>query len=94
MEETEKSILEILRSPKINLFNINISIFDLSGTLLISYIIAKKLDLNIPLVMASSIPIGYLTHEYFNIKTPLNNKINEDLPMASASLYNINQNSK
>jgi hypothetical protein len=71
------SILEKLREPRLNIFDVNISIFDLSGTLLISYIIARQFDLNVPLVMFASIPVGYLAHEFFKIETPLTNKIND-----------------
>ena len=74
-----QSLITTLRKPRIEVFDVSISIFDLSGTLLISYLIARKLDLNIPLVLFASIPIGYLTHEYFKIETPLTNKINEVL---------------
>lgn len=75
----EKSLLENLRKPRIEIFDVSISIFDLSGTLLISYLIAKKFDLNIPLVMSASIPFGYLAHELFHINTPLTDKINKSL---------------
>lgn len=77
MENTEKTLLEKLRSPRLNIFDVNISIFDLSGTLLISNLIARQFDLNVPLFMFASIPVGYLTHEYFKIETQLGNKINE-----------------
>ena len=74
-----ESLITTLRKPRVEIFDVNISIFDLSGTLLISYLIARKFDLNIPLVLFASIPIGYLTHEYFKIETPLTNKINVEL---------------
>ena len=74
-----ENIITTLRKPRLQVFDVSISIFDLSGTLLISYLIARKFDLNIPLVMFASIPVGYLTHEYFKISTPLTNKINEVL---------------
>lgn len=70
-------LIKTLREPRLHLFDVNISIFDFSGTLLISYLIARKFELNVPLVMFSSIPLGYLAHEYFQISTPLTEKINE-----------------
>ena len=76
---TGQNIITTLRKPRLQVFDVSISIFDLSGTMLFSYLIARKFDLNIPLVMFTSIPIGYLTHEYFQIETPLTNKINEVL---------------
>ena len=72
-------IIKTLREPRLHVFDIDISIFDFSGTLLISYLIAKKFDLNVPLVMFSSIPLGYLAHEAFNVSTPLTDKINESI---------------
>ena len=72
-----ESLITTLRKPRIEIFEVSISIFDLSGTLLISYLIARKFDLNIPLVMFASIPVGYLIHESFQISTPLTDKINE-----------------
>jgi len=72
-------IIKTLREPRLHLFDIDISIFDFSGTLLISYLIARRYDLNIPLVMFSSIPLGYLAHDYLKIETPLTNKINDTI---------------
>jgi hypothetical protein len=77
METEQKTLLETLRSPRLNIFDVKISIFDLGGTLLISYLIARQFDLNVPLVMFASIPIGYLTHNYFQISTPLTDEINK-----------------
>ena len=74
-----ESLITTLRKPRIEVFDISISIFDLSGTLLISYLIARKFDLNPLLVMFAYIPAGYLVHESFQIETPLTNKINEVL---------------
>jgi hypothetical protein len=62
-------ILTTLRKPRVDIFDVSISIFDLTGTLFISYLIAKKFDLNIPLTMATSIPLGYLAHNLFSIET-------------------------
>jgi hypothetical protein len=80
------SFLTTLRKPRVNIFDISISLFDLSGTLLISYLIARQFELNIPLVMISSIPLGYLTHEYFKISTPLTDKINETLQSTDSKI--------
>lgn len=86
----ENTLLEQLRAPRIHIFDINISVFDLSGTLLISYIIAKKMDLNIPLTMFASVPLGYLVHNMFNINTPLTDKINENLIVTEKPQQSIN----
>ena len=74
-----ENIITTLRKARIEFFDVSISIFDLSGTLLISYLIARKFDLNPLLVMFASIPIGYLVHDSFQISTPLTNKINNKL---------------
>lgn len=71
------NLLDTLRKPRINIFNVNMSMFDLSATILLSYLIARQFDLNVPLVMFASIPVGYLAHEMFQIQTPLTNKIND-----------------
>ena len=78
-----ESLITTLRKPRIEIFDVSISIFDLSGTLLISYLIARKFDLNIPLVLFASIPIGYLVHDSFQISTPLTNKINDEISKGS-----------
>jgi len=74
-----RQLIKTLREPRLHLFDVNISIFDFSGTLLISYLIARKFELNIPLVMFSSIPLGYLAHEAFSVSTPLTDKINDTI---------------
>ena len=81
-----ESLITTLRKPRLQVFDVSISIFDLSGTLLISYLIARKFDLNIPLVLFASIPIGYLVHDSFQISTPPTDKINEVLLKNDASL--------
>ena len=80
------SFLTTLRKPRVNIFDISISLFDLSGTLLISYLIARQFDLNTPLVMVSSIPLGYLVHEYFQVSTPLTDKINDILHSSDSKI--------
>ncbi len=76
------SIISTLRKPRIQVLDVNMSVFDLTGTLFISYLIAKKFDLNIPLTMATSIPLGYLAHNLFSIETPLTNKLNDAIAVA------------
>jgi hypothetical protein len=63
------SIITTLRRPRIEIFDVSMSIFDLSGTLFISYIVARQFDLNIPLTMVTSIPLGYLVHNLFSVET-------------------------
>jgi hypothetical protein len=77
--ENQESIITTLRKPRIEVFDISISMFDLTGTLFISYLVARYYDLNIPLTMATSIPLGYSVHNLFAVETPLTNKLNETL---------------
>ena len=80
-----ENIITTLRKPRLQVFDVSISIFDLSGTLLISYLIARKFDLNISLVLFASIPIGYFIHDSFQISTPLTDKINDEISKGSFS---------
>lgn len=73
----QKTIIEILREPRIHIFDVNIAMFDLTGTILISYLIAKKLDWNPWITVGSAFPVAYLAHSFFKVETPLNKKINE-----------------
>lgn len=65
--------IEYLRKYKINIYGLNIAMFDLFGTLGISYIGAKYYNINPTYVMAGSIPTSIIVHKLFNIKTPLTN---------------------
>ena len=80
-----ENIITTLRKPRVQVFDVSISIFDLSGTLLISYLIARKFDLNPLLLMFASIPVGYLVHDSFQISTPLTDKINDEISKGSFS---------
>ena len=77
--ENQESIITTLRKPRIEIFDVSMSMFDLTGTLFISYLVARYYDLNIPLTMAVSIPLGYLSHNLFAVETPLTNKLNDKL---------------
>jgi hypothetical protein len=78
-EQQQSDFLTTLRKPRIEIFDVSISMFDLTGTLFISYLIARYYDLNIPLTMATSIPLGYLAHNLFSVETPLTNKLNDKI---------------
>ena len=73
----QKSIIQLLREPRINIFDVDIALFDLSATFLGAYLIAKKMEWNPWITIAGSIPVGYFVHEAFGVSTALNNKINE-----------------
>ena len=68
------SLITELRQPKLDLFGTQVAVLDLSLTLLGAYLLSKKVGINPYLGMASSIPVGYLTHKIFQVDTPLTNK--------------------
>lgn len=64
-----------LRKTKVDFFGTKVALFDLSLTFIGGYIVGKKLGINPIVSIALSIPVGYLTHKAFSVKTPLNDKI-------------------
>lgn len=73
------SIIETLRQPKVNLLGMRLAVFDLGGTLFLSYLLAKQFNLNIPITVASSIPLSVAVHNLVGIKTPLTDKVNSEI---------------
>ena len=67
--------IDSLRSYKIHLIGIDMALFDISATVLGSYLIAKYFRINPLIVITSSIPVSYLAHKSFGVQTPLTNKI-------------------
>ena len=65
------TIIEDLRKPRINILGVDMALFDIGGTLFVSYLIAKKMDWNPALTMGLSIPVAYLAHKAFKVNTPL-----------------------
>ena len=69
-----------LRAPKIQIIdNLELSIFDITASYLGVYFVSKYIfNVSRPALTSAIIfmPISYLTHEYFEIKTPFNNYIN------------------
>lgn len=66
-------IVNTLRQYKIH----KIAVFDLGGTLLLSYILAKKMKVNPLIIMAASFPIGYVAHKLAKVDTPLTKKFDD-----------------
>jgi len=72
------SLIDELRKPRIYLSqDLNISVFDTVGTIVIAYGVAKYMDWNPYLTVGLSFPLAYLTHKGFSIETPLTTKIDE-----------------
>ena len=69
-----------LRQPKIQIIDdLELSIFDITASYLGVYFVSKYIfNVSRPALTSAIIfmPISYLTHEYFEIKTPFNNYIN------------------
>jgi len=69
-----------LRKQKIQIMeNLELSIFDLTASYLGVYVVSKyMLNLKQPALTSAIavLPISYLAHEYFNVKTPFNDYVN------------------
>ena len=89
----QKSIIQLLREPRINIFDVDIALLDLSATFLGAYLIAKKMEWNPWITIAGSIPVGYFAHTIFQVETPLNNKINEMVAGEPQKLKEYNRGS-
>ena len=70
-------IIQILRKPKLVINeDLTIALFDLAGAFIPTYIVSKYvLGLNNPVFISAvaTVPIGYFSHKYFQVETPLNN---------------------
>ena len=69
------SIIEILRTPRIEIIGMKIAVFDLSMTLIAGYIIGKKVGINPYLSSVGMLGIGIVTHEILGIETEVSKKI-------------------
>ena len=74
-------IIQILRKPKLVINDeISIAVFDITMTFVPIYIVSKyMLGLNSPILISAglTIPIGYFSHKYFEVETPLGNYIDK-----------------
>jgi hypothetical protein len=68
----EKSTLEKLRTPRIKVGDINISVFDTVGTVAGAVVIAKVLNISVIPTIATSFVIGHAVHVALGIETGLN----------------------
>jgi hypothetical protein len=73
----EKTLIEQLRSQRVNIAGVDMAVFDLAGTFVISYYISRKMGWSPSVTVGISLPAGYLTHKLFKVETPLNKKIDE-----------------
>ena len=74
-------IIQILRKPKLVINDeISIAVFDITATFIPIYIVSKyMLGLNSPILVSAglTIPLGYFSHKYFEVETPLGNYIDK-----------------
>ena len=75
------NIIQILRKPKIVINDeISIAVFDITATFIPIYIVSKyMLGLNSPILVSAfaTVPLGYFSHKYFEVETPLGNYIDK-----------------
>ena len=69
------TLIDDLRTPRINILGMKIAVFDLSLTLLGGYVIGKKIGINPYLSSVGMVGIGIITHEIFGIDTEVSKKM-------------------
>ena len=69
------TLIDDLRTPRINILGMKIAVFDLSLTLLGGYFIGKKVGINPYLSSVGMLGIGIITHEIFGIDTEVSKKM-------------------
>ena len=69
------SLIETLRTPRIEVLDMKIAVFDLSMTLIAGYIIGKKLEINPYLSSVGMLGVGIVTHQILGIETEVSKKI-------------------
>ena len=69
------TLIETLRTPRIEVLDMNIAVFDLSLTLIGGYIVGKKLGYNPWVVAVGMIPLGIVVHEMMGVETEISRKI-------------------
>ena len=69
------SLIETLRTPRIEVLDMKIAVFDLSLTLIGGYFIGKKLGFNPWVVAVGMVPLGIVVHEIMGVETEISKKI-------------------
>ena len=69
------TLIKTLRTPRIEVLDMKIAVFDLSLTLVGGYFIGKKLGYNPYIVAVGMIPLGIVVHEVMGIETEISRKI-------------------
>ena len=69
------TLIETLRTPRIEVLDMKIAVFDLSLTLIGGYIVGKKLGYNPFVVAVGMIPVGIVVHEIMGVETEISRTI-------------------
>ena len=71
------SVIDELRSYRIPIGDMNITVFDLSGSLIGGYLFGKLIGVNPYLTAGLSIPVGIVVHEMVGVETQISKKMKE-----------------
>ena len=69
------TLIDTLRTPRVEILDMNIAAFDLSLTMIGGYIVGKKLGYNPWVVAVGMIPLGIVVHEMMGVETEISRKI-------------------
>ena len=69
------SLIQTLRTPRVEIFDMKIAVFDFSLTLIGGYIAGKQLGYNPWVFSVAMIPLGIVVHDMMGIETEISKKI-------------------
>ncbi len=69
------TLIETLRTPRVEVLDMKIAVFDLSLTMIGGYFIGKKLGCNPWVVAVGMIPLGIFVHKIMGVETEISRKI-------------------
>ena len=77
MSDQLSETINKLRQPKIPLFGTQVAVFDLTSSMLVTYLVAKKMGVENPLIWSPLLGIvgGYVFHKALDVDTPMTRKI-------------------
>ena len=85
-------IIQILRKPKLVINDdLTISVFDITATFIPIYIVSKYIiGFNSPILVSAlaTVPLGYFSHKYFEVETPLGNYIDKLIGVQPLNVQN------
>ena len=77
MSDQLSETINKLREPKIPLFGKQVAVFDLTSSMLLTYLVVKKMGVENPLIWSPLLGIvgGYVIHKALDVDTPMTRKI-------------------